>query len=116
MFSCICRSARVFSKSILCALLLNAVRCKASNVSKSVDGFKHLTRNVSVICITLSVSCELSTFLFREEFPGLQSAFRAAGLVEILLVESHPVNAWSSRRHFINSSFSAAQTSCSGKI
>jgi len=34
----------------------NAVTRRSSNVSRSVVGFRHLTRNTSAICIMLSVS------------------------------------------------------------
>ncbi len=106
----------VLSKSILRALLSNAVRRRSSNVSRSVDGLRHLTKNVSAICIALSVSWGQSKFRIREEFPGLRTAFRAASLVDILLVVSHPVSAWSAGRHFVSSSPSAMQISWSGNI
>ena len=48
----------------------------------------HLTKNVSAICTALSVSCGLSKFRIREEFPGLRTAFRATSFVDILLVVS----------------------------
>ena len=50
------------------------------------------TRNVSAICIMLSVSAELLKLCIRNKF--LWIAFSAASLVEILLVVSHPVSAW----------------------
>ena len=106
----------VFSKSILRALQLNAARRRSSNVFKSVAGFKHFTKNVSAICTALSVSCRLLKFLIREEFSGLETDFKAADLVEILLVVSHPVSAWSAGRHHTSSSPRAAQTSCRGNI
>ncbi len=98
-----------FSKSILRALLLNAARYRSSNVSKSVDGFRLLTKNVSAISTALSVSCGLSKSSIREELPGLRMAFRAASLVDILLVVSHPISAWSAGRHLVSLSPRAAQ-------
>ena len=106
----------VFSNSILRALLLNAARHRSSNVVMSVEGCMHLTKNVSAICTALSVSCGLSKFRIREEFPGLRTAFRATSFVDILLVVSHPVSAWSAGRHLVSSSPSAIQISWSGKI
>ena len=103
----------VFSESILRALQLNAARRRSSNVFKSVAGLKQFTKNVSAICTALSVSCGLLKFLIREEFSGLETDFKAAHLVEILLVVSHPVSAW---RHHTSSSPRAAQTSCRGNI
>ena len=105
----------VFSKSILRALQINAARRRSSNVFKTVAGFKHFTKDVSAICTALSVSCGLK-FLIREEFSGLETDFKAADLVEILLVVSHPVSAWSAGRHHTSSSPRAAQTSCRGNI
>ncbi len=78
----------VLSKSILRALLLNAARRRSSNVSRSVAGLRPITRNVSAICIALCVSGGLS------KFTDLRTAFKAASLVDILLVVSHPVRAW----------------------
>ena len=92
----------VFSKSILRALLLNEARRRSSNVSKSVDGFTHLTKKVSATSTTLSISCGLSKFSIKEELPGLRRAFRAAGLVDTLLVVSHPVSTWSAGRHLVS--------------
>lgn len=105
-----------FSKSILRALLLNAARRRSSNVSKSVDGFRHLTKNVSAISTALSVSCALSKFSIREELPGLRMVSRAASLVDTLLVVSHPVSTWSAGRHLVSSSPRAAQISWSGSV
>ena len=47
---------------------------RSSNVSKSIDGFRHLTKNVSAISTALSIRCGLSKFSIKEEFPGLQRA------------------------------------------
>ena len=93
----------VFSKSILRALLLYAATQRSSNVSKSIDGFRYLTKNVSAINTELFISCGLSKFSIKEEVPGLWRAFRAASLVNTLLVVSHPVSAWSAGRHLVNS-------------
>ena len=41
-------------------------------VSMSVDGLKHLTKNVSTISITLSASCRPSKLQIREEFDALE--------------------------------------------
>ena len=48
----------VLSKSNLRALLLNAARHRSSNVSRSVVGLRHLTKNVSAIRIELFVVVE----------------------------------------------------------
>ena len=73
----------VLSKSILRTLLSNAAMRRSSNVSMSVDGLRHLTKNVSAICIALSVSCGQLKLRIREELSGLRTVFRAASLVEI---------------------------------
>ena len=99
----------VLSKSILRALLANAVTRSSFNVSRSVDGLRQLTKNISAICIAVSVSCGQSKFKIRGEFSGLRTVFRAASLVDILLVVSHPVSASSAGRHFVSSSPSAMQ-------
>ena len=75
----------------------NVIKLSKSNVSRSVVGLRHFTRNVSAICITLSVSTKLLKLWIRHNF--LWIAFNAASLVEILLVVSHPVSAWSADRH-----------------
>ena len=106
----------VLSKFILTALLLIEARCISSNVFRSVDGLRHLTKNVSSIYIELSVSCVELKFLIIEQFPGLQIVFRTASLVPIWLVVSHPVSAWSAGRHCVSSSPSAVQMSWGGKI
>ena len=93
-----------------------AIKCSRTQVIKSVTGFKHFTKNVSAICTALSVSYGLLKFLIREEFSGLETDFKAADLVEILLVVSHPVSAWSAGRHHTSSSPRAAQTLCRGNI
>ena len=80
--------------SILRALLSNATRCRSSNVSRSVDGLRHLTKNVPAICIVLSVSCGQLKFRIGEKFPG----FQAAG------------------GHFVSLSPSAVQISWGGNI
>ena len=105
----------VFSKSILGHCYYRARR-RSSNVSKSVDGFRYLTKNVSAISTALSISCGLSKFSIREELPGLWRAFRAASLVDTLLVVSHPVSAWSAGRHLVSSSPRAMQILWSGSI
>lgn len=104
----------VLSKSILRALLLNAARRRSSNVSRSVVGLRHLTRNVSAIWIILSVNSELSKLWIRDKL--LRVAFSAASLVEILLVVSHPVSAWSAGRLLVSLFPSAVHISWSGNI
>ena len=89
---------------------------RSSNVSMSVDGLRHLTKNVSAICFALSVSCGQLKLRIREELSGLRTVFRAASLVEILLVVSQPVSACSAGRHCVSSSPSALQISWSGNI
>ena len=69
----------------------NAIKLSKSNVSRSVVGLRHFTRNASVICIILSVTIELLKLWIRDKF--LRVAFSAASLVEILIVVSHPVSA-----------------------
>ena len=78
----------VFSKSILRALLLNSARRRSSNVVLSVDGFKHLAKNVSASCSVPSVSGDELKCKTIEAFSGLRIAFIAANLVDILLVAS----------------------------
>jgi hypothetical protein len=90
----------VFSKSNLRELLSNAARRSSSNVSNSVDGFRHLTKNNSAISIALSVIKDgQSKFIIKEASSGLRTVFSAESFVEILLVVSHPVSAWSAGRH-----------------
>ena len=60
----------VLSKSNFKALLLNAARHRSSNVCRSVAGLRHLTKNVSAICIELSVSCGELKSSTKEEFPS----------------------------------------------
>ena len=73
---------------------MNAARCRSSNVSRSVVGLRHLTKNVSAIYNDLSVSCGELKSSTKEEFPGFRTVFRAADLVATLLVVlSHPVSA-----------------------
>ena len=83
----------VFSKSIFRALLSNVSIRSSSNVSNCVDGLRHLTKNVSANCIALSVSCGELKLSSRGRFFGIRIALRAANLVAILLVVSHPVSA-----------------------
>ena len=69
---------------------------------------------LTAICIMLSVSAELLKFWIRNKF--LWIAFSAASLVEILLVVSYPVSAWSAGRHRVSLSPSAVDISWSGNF
>ena len=74
-------------------LLLNAARRRSSNVCRSVAGLRHLTKNVSIICIELSVSCGELKSSTKEEFPSFLTVLRAADMIAILLVVPHLVSA-----------------------
>ena len=50
----------------------NAIKLSKSNVSRSVVGLRHFTRNVSAICIMLSVSTELLKLWIRNIFYSYQ--------------------------------------------
>ncbi len=110
MFPYIGRSTRSFLKVHLEGLAVKCSKTKVIkiNVSRSVDGLKHLTKNVFAISISLSVSCGRSKLQIREEFPGLRVFRTAASLVDTLLVVSHPVGAG---RHLVSSYPSAMQIS-----
>jgi hypothetical protein len=63
-----------------------------SNVSKSVDGFRHLTKNNSASSMALSVfGGGQSKFIIKQASSGLRMVFNAESFVEILLVISHPL-------------------------
>ena len=100
-------------KSILSALLLNAAKCRTSDVSRSIVGLSHFTRNISAICIMLPVSSELLKLWIRNKVLWI-AFFSAAGLVEMLLVVPHLVSAWSAGRHRVSLSPSAVHLSWSG--
>ena len=66
----------VFSKSILRPLLLTKLsKTQISNFVLSVDGFKHLAKNVSANCSVPSVSGDELKCKTIEAFSGLRIAF-----------------------------------------
>jgi hypothetical protein len=72
----------VFSKSNLRELLSNAARRSSSNVSNSVDDYRHLTKNNSASSIALSViGGGQSKFIIRDASSGLRTVFRAESFV-----------------------------------
>ena len=83
----------VFSKSNFRALLSNVSMRSSSNVSKYVDGLRHLTKKFSANFILLSVSWGRSKFARSGMFSQMRMALRAANFVAILLVISQPVKA-----------------------
>ena len=48
--------AVLLNSNLRAVLQLNVARCRSSNVSRSVAGLRHLTKNVATVCIELSVS------------------------------------------------------------
>ena len=111
MFSCVDSGE---GSSLKVHLEGNAIKFSKSNVSMSVVGLRHFIRNVSAICIMLSVSAEQLQLWIKNIL--LQIGFSAASLVQILLVVSHPVNAWSAGRHRVSLSPSAVHISWSGNF
>ena len=113
LVGCVSLHCWMCKESILRALLANASNRRSSKVSKS-PFLRHLTKNVSAISIDPSASCGQSKCSIKVELSALRTVLRAASLVDIVLVVSQPVSAWSAGRHFVSLSPSALHIAWSG--